>query len=81
MAKNKAKREQKKKKDRERRVAQNKLAAREKLTAEKKNVQERTANAPQLPGTKPKKSAAIGAAKNSSFAVTSKTPTYRRSGD
>ena len=80
MAKNKEKREQKKKKERERRVAQNKLAAREKLAADKKVAQEREANEPQSPGTKSKKSAAIGAAQNSSFAATSKTPIYRRTG-
>jgi hypothetical protein len=80
MAKNKDKREQKKKKQRERRVAQNKHAAREKLNADQKADLERGANDPQSPGTKSKKSATIGAAKNSSFAVTSKTPIYRRSG-
>ena len=56
------------------------FAAREKLAADQKKDQERTANEPQMPATKPKKSAAIGAAKKSSFAVTSKTPTYRRTG-
>ena len=84
MAKNKKKREQKKKKkkkkERERRVAQNTLAAREKLAADQEIAQERAANEPQSPGTKPKKSAVIGAAKNSSFAATSKTPIYRRTG-
>ena len=83
MAKNKKKREQKKKKkkkERERRVAQNTLAAREKRAADQKIVHERAANEPQSPGTKPKKSAVIGAAKNSSFAATSKTRIYRRTG-
>ena len=79
MAKNKEKREQKKK-ERERRVAQNTLAAREKLAADQEIAQERAANEPQSPGTKPKKSAVIGAAKNSSFAATSKTRIYRRTG-
>jgi hypothetical protein len=80
MAKNKAKRDQKKKKDRERRVAKDKLATRAKATADQKVAQERTASEPQSPGTKPKKSPAIGAAKNSSFTATSKAPIYRRTG-